>query len=43
MDTILDYFGDVGGVFEIVGATGLFFTFVFVSRAMNSEMVKEVY
>ena len=41
--TILEFFGDIGGVLEIVGVVGFLFTFVFVNRAMNSEMVKEVY
>ena len=36
VDTILDFFGDIGGLLGIVTATGLLFTSEFVKRSMTS-------
>ena len=43
VDTIMDYFGEIGGFYEIVIGTGTLLTACFMSRSMNSEMIKEVY
>jgi len=41
--TILDFFGDLGGLLEIVLGTGSLVTFAFVNRQFNASLVKEVY
>ena len=43
METILDFFGDIGGFIEIVHLIGFSCTAAFVTRSMNSEMIKQVY
>ena len=39
----MDFFGDIGGIVEIVFLLGTILTIAFVKRHMNSEIVKEVY
>ena len=43
VETILDFFGDIGGFIELVSLIGFSCTAAFVTRSMNSEMIKEVY
>ena len=43
VETILDFFGDIGGLGEIVIGLGTLVTVSIVNRSMNSEMVKQVY
>ena len=43
VETLLDYFGDIGGLLEIVLGVGFLLTGPFVRRSMNSEIINEVY
>ena len=39
----MDFFGEIGGIVEIVFLLGFLLSVAFVTRSMNSEMIKDVY
>ena len=43
VETVLDFFGDIGGLGEIVIGFGALMTLSFVTRSMYSEMINKVY